>query len=126
MAEAPFAMPTIRLAAELIQEIRQFVEAEVDLARAEFREIGGNVSTGLAAAVGGAAFLLAGLIVLLAAGSAFLLRLGLPLDAACLIVAVVAFAIGWLLLRFAQRAWQPQKLTPARSLAQISSLMGRR
>jgi hypothetical protein len=125
MDEARFATPTSRLVGELIRDIRRFLGAEMDLASAEFVEIRENVSSGLVTLAGGVALLLGGLMMILAAASAMLVRLGLPPDAASLVVGMLAIAVGLFLLRFARRAWRPERLVPERSLAQIASLLER-
>ena len=53
-----------------------------------------------------------------------LLRFGLPLDLAFLIVAVVAIVISLILLRSGVGALKPSRLVPAKSISQISSLFG--
>ena len=117
--------PTLQLVADLMRQARQFFAAEVNLARAELRESAAAVSSGLAMLAAGAALGLTGLAFLLAAASAFLVRLGAPLDVACLVVAIAAIVASLLLLRSGARVFQNGRLAPARSLAQISSLLGR-
>ena len=56
--------------------------------------------------------------------SLFLLRFGLPLDLAFLIVAAVAIVISLILLRSGVGALKPSRLVPAKSISQISSLFG--
>ena len=117
--------PTLELAAELIRSGRDFLAAEVDLARAELRESAAAASSGLSRLAAGAAMALTGIVILCAALVAFLVRLGAPLDVACLIVAIVAIVTSLLLLRSGARVFREIRLAPARSLAQISSLLGR-
>lgn len=62
--------------------------------------------------------------LVLVAASLALLRFGLPLDLAFLIVAVVAIVIGLILLRSGVGALKPSRLVPAKSVSQISSLLG--
>ena len=126
MDEVPFRIATSRLLADLFRDTRRLIAAEIDLAREELSESRGHLTTGLAALVGGAAFLLVGLVLLLASSSLFLIRLGAPMDVAFLAVGVTTILIGWLLLWSGTKALQPRKLLPSRSLAQISSLLGRR
>jgi hypothetical protein len=126
MADRTFTTPTLQLVADLITQARQLVALEIALARAELAENVGSAAYGAAAFAAGAVFMFSGLIVLLAAVSAFLVRLGAPLDVACLIVAIVALIGGLILMRWGGRALQPRKFLPTRSLAQISLLLGRR
>ena len=126
MADRSMATPTLQLIVDLISQARRLVAIEIDLARAELAESAGSLSSGASALAAGAATLFAGFLFLLAAASAFLVRLGAPLDAACLIVAVVALLAGFLLVRSGGKALRPEKLLPARSFAQLSSLLGRR
>ena len=126
MADKPITAPTLQLIADLIKQVRQLIATEIDLVRAELAQSAGAVSSGASALAAGAAVMFAGSIVLLAAVSFFLVRLGAPLDVACLIVAMAALVGGLLLLRSGSQALRPAKLLPTRSLAQLSSLLGRR
>ncbi len=126
MADKLVTTPTLQLIAEAFSQVRRLIAAEIDLARAELAENAGSAAWGASALAMGAAFIFAGLIVLLAAVSVFLVRLGAPLDIACLVVAVAALMGGLLLMRSGGRSLRPSKLLPARSLAQISSLLWRR
>ena len=101
------------------------MDDRVGLARAELSESSSRAAAGLVKVAAGAVFLLAGLFFLLAALTAFLVRLGLPVDLSCLIVAIVALIGGGLALRAGAQAFQPSKLMPRRSIEQISSLMRR-
>lgn len=126
MVDRPFTTPTLKLIAEAFSLVRGLITTEIELARAELAENAGSAVSGAAALAAGAALMFAGLIVLLGSVSAFLVRLGAPLDVACLIVAITALTVGLALVRWGGRALQPGKLLPARSLAQISSLLWRR
>ncbi len=126
MDEVPFRTATSRLLADLVRDTRRLIVAEIDLARAELSENRGHLSSGVAALVAGAVFLLAGLTVFLAAASMFLVRVGAPMDVAFFAVAATSIGIGSLLVWSGTNALQPRKLLPERSLAQISSLLGRR
>lgn len=121
-----FTTPTLQLAADLIAQVRRLVAIEIALTRAELAENVGLAASGATAFAVGVAFMFAGVILFLAAVSAFLVRLGVPLDVSCLIVATVTLIGSLLLMRRGGRALQPRKLLPARSLAQISSLLGGR
>ena len=126
MANKPIAAPTLQLIVDLIRQVQRLLSIEIDLARAELAESAGSLPSGAIALAAGAAIAFAGFIFLLAAGSAFLVRLGAPLDVACLVAAVASLVAGFLLLRSGGKALRPEKLLPARSFAQLSSLLGRR
>ena len=126
MADKPFMTPTLQLIAEVFAQVRRLIATEIDLARAELAENAGSAASGLTALAAGAAFMFAGFIVLLTAMSVFLVRLGAPFDVACFVVAAAALLGGLLLMRSGGRSLRPGKLLPARSLAQISSLIWRR
>jgi hypothetical protein len=117
---------TPELIVDLVRQVQRLISIEVDLARAELAESAGSLSSGAVVLAAGAAIAFVGFIFLLAAASAFLVRLGAPLDVACLVVAAAALLAGFLLLRSGGRALRPEKLLPARSFAQLSSLLGRR
>jgi Putative Actinobacterial Holin-X, holin superfamily III len=122
----PARPTTLQLIVDLVRQVQQLVSIEMDLAKAELAESAGSLSSGAIALAAGAAVAFAGFIFLLAAAGAFLVRLGAPLDVACLVVAAAALLAGFLLLRSGSRALRPEKLLPARSFAQLSSLLGRR
>jgi hypothetical protein len=117
---------TPQLIVELIRQVQRLISIEIDLAKAELAQSAGSLSSGAIALAAGAAIAFVGFIFLFAAASAFLVRLGVPLDGACLIVAVVGLIVGFLLLRSGAKALRPEKLLPTRSFAQLSSLLGRR
>jgi Putative Actinobacterial Holin-X, holin superfamily III len=72
----------------------------------------------------GGVLLCVALGLVLVAASLFLLRFGLPLDLAFLIVAAVAIVISLILMRSGIGALKPSRLVPAKSISQISSLFG--
>lgn len=117
---------TPQLIVELVRQVQRLITIEIDLAKAELGQSAGSLSSGAIALAAGAAIAFVGVIFLFAAASTFLVRLGLPLDGSCLIVAVVALGAGFLLLRSGGKALRPEKLLPTRSFAQLSSLLGRR
>lgn len=117
---------TLQLIVDLIRQVQQLVAIEMDLARAEMARSAGSLSSGVVLLAAGAAIAFVGFIFLLAAATAFLVRLGAPLDVSCLIVAAVALLAGFLMLRSGGKALRPEKLLPTRSFAQLSSLLGRR
>ena len=112
------------LLAQLVRQAAALWTIEVDLLRAELAESSSRAMGGLAKLVVGAVFLLAGFFFLLAALAALLVRLGLPVDLSCLIVAVVALIGGLILLRAGASAFTSRSLLPRRSIDQISSLIG--
>jgi hypothetical protein len=95
----------------------------VSLAQAELRERGKTIPSSLTAVVIGLVLLPVGLVFFFVAVSLFLTRFGAPLDLAFLIVALVVVAGGWLALRWGARRLKPSRLAPAKSIAQISSLL---
>jgi len=126
MTEKLHPTSTLQLIFEFFAQIRQLLNAEVSLARAELSENASSLTSGLAALVAAGVLMFAGLIVLLLAAGLFLLRFGVPPDLAFLIVAGVTFLVGWLLIRVARRRLKPDRLMPNRSIAQASLLFGRR
>jgi hypothetical protein len=119
------AIGTKELFADLLRQISALLALEVELFRVELSESSSRAATGLAKIAAGAAFLLGGFLLLLTALCAFLVRLGLPIDLACLIVAAGALLTGWLMFRDGTRALEPGNLLPQRSLNQVSSLIRR-
>jgi hypothetical protein len=113
------------LLAQLVKQAAALWTIEVDLLRAELAESSSRAVGGLAKLVVGAVFLFAGFFFLLAALTALLVRLGLPVDLSCLIVAVVALIAGFVLVRAGAGAFASRSLLPRRSIDQISSLIGR-
>jgi hypothetical protein len=73
----------------------------------------------------GLALLVFGVGLFFVAISLFVARLGVPLDIAFLIVALVATIAGLLAVRFGARNLQPSRLLPEKSISQIASLLGR-
>jgi hypothetical protein len=125
MASLEISPRILELLTDLVRQVSSLWTIELDLARAELSESSSRAAAGLIKVAAGAVFLLAGLFLLLAALTAFLVRLGLPVDLSCLIVAVVALIGGGLALRAGVGAFQSSKLLPRRSIEQISSLMRR-
>jgi hypothetical protein len=125
MAGLEMSRGILELLADLVRQVSSLWTIELDLARAELSESSSRAVVGIVKVAVGAVFLLAGLFFLLAALTAFLVRLGLPVDLSCLIVAVVALIGGGLALRAGARAFQPSNLLPRRSIQQVSSLIRR-
>jgi len=115
----------MELFADLLRQVSTLLSLEFDLARAELAQSSSRAAVGLGKVAAGAVCLLAGLFFLLAAVCAFLVRLGLPVDLSCLIVAVAVMLAGWFALRSGARAFEPRNLLPRRSLGQISSFIRR-
>ncbi len=114
----------LELLLELTRQIRELVRIELSLAGAEISERASGIPSSLTAVAVGIALLPVALGLVLVAASLFLVRFGTPLDLAFLIVAVVAVAISLILLRWGVGGLRPSRLVPARSIAQISSLLG--
>jgi len=115
-------VPTRELAGQLVDQIGEFISLEACLFRAELRETAAKLALSVSYIAGGVCILLAALVVLLGAAAAFLMRLNVAPDIACLIVAVVGMAIGTLLVVTGARSLSGGNLVPARSLRQVSSL----
>jgi hypothetical protein len=116
--------PTLRLLLDLLGEVRELMRVELSLARAEVSERASGIPSSLTALVVGAVILPVALGLLLVSVSLFLMRFGIPPDLAFLIVAVVAIAVGLVLLRLGAAGLKPSRLVPAKSLSQISALLG--
>jgi hypothetical protein len=123
MASGSTTRSTPQLVSDVAHQFRQLVAAEVGLLQAELAGSAAALSAGLGRAAAGAGLLYAGLILFLVAISFFLMRLGLPADVSFLLVALAVLLTGWLLVRSGSSALQPARLLPARSIAQINSLM---
>ena len=115
--------PTLELL-DLLDQVRELMRVEVSLVRAEISERTSGIPSSLAAVVAGIVLLPVALGLILVAASLFLLRFGIPLDLAFLIVAVVTIAVSLLLLRSGVAGLKPSRFVPAKSMSQISSLFG--
>jgi len=115
----------MELFADLLAQVSKLLSLEFELARSELAASSSRVAGGLGKVAVGAVLLLAGMFFLLAAICAFLVRLGVPVDLSCLIVAVVVMAGGWFALKSGTSAFEPTNLLPRRSLGQISSFIRR-
>jgi hypothetical protein len=109
---------------EILDQVRELVRVEISLFRAEIGERTSGIPSSLLAVVVGGVLLCVSLALILVAASLALLRFGLPMDLAFLIVAVVAIVISLILLRSGATALKPSRLVPAKSISQISSLLG--
>src|SRR5882757_1962156 len=108
----------------LLDQVRELARVELSLFRAEIGERTSGIPSSLLAVVVGGVLLCLSLGLILVAASLALVRFGLPLDLAFLIVAVVAIVISLILLRSGASALKPSRLVPAKSISQISSLLG--
>ena len=115
---------TAELFADLLREVRQLIRVELSLVRAEIGERSAEIPSSFVALIAGVVLLPIALGLILVAAGLFLTRFGLPTDAAFLIVAVVAILASFVLLRLGATRLKPSRLIPAKSLAQISSLLG--
>ena len=113
---------TIELLLDLVRQNQQLLRVELSLVRAELSERGSLIATSLTALVIGLVLLLTGLGLIFVALSLLLLRFGIPLDLAFLIVALGVIATAWLLVWSGVRGLKPSRLVPAKSISQISSL----
>ena len=116
--------PTIELLLDLVRQGQQLATVELSLVRAELSERGGLVASSLGFVVVGLLLLPVGLGLIFVAAGLALTRLGVPLDVAFLILAVVVLVAGWLLMRVGIKGLKPSRLVPAKSISQISSLLG--
>jgi hypothetical protein len=117
------ASGTIGLLGDLFRQISTLLNVEVDLLRVELTESSSRAAASLVKVAAGAALFIAGILALSAAFCAFLVRLGLPIDLACLLVAAIAMLAGWMCLRSGLRSLEPGVLIPRRTLNQITSLI---
>jgi Putative Actinobacterial Holin-X, holin superfamily III len=116
--------PTLQLLLDLVREVRELTRAELSLLRSEIGERAKGIPSSLAALVVGVVLLPVALGLILVAASLFLMRFGVPLDLAFLIVAVVAILASLLCLRSGVAGLKPSRLVPTKSISQISSLLG--
>ncbi|MBV8961889.1 MAG: phage holin family protein [Hyphomicrobiales bacterium] len=121
MLDTPPSTPTRKLFDDFVEELLGLASLEARLFRAELRETSSKLVSAVGLTVGGVILALGGLFTLLAAAALFLVRLRVPPDLACFIVAVLAFVIGGALL-LAARHVVSGKLGVPRSLRQLSML----
>jgi len=122
MTQTTRSVPTRELTAELIEQISDLILVEGRLLRAELQETSTRLLSGMVCLAGGFCVLLAALVILLAAGAALLMRLGLAPDLACLVAAAVGLAAGGGLALWGVKSLKARSLLPERSLRQVSSL----
>jgi Putative Actinobacterial Holin-X, holin superfamily III len=121
----PKTLGTLDLIGDLVRQISNLLSVEIDLLRVELTENSSRAAASLGRVAAGAAFLIIGFLVLVEALCAFLVRLGLPIDLACLLVSAVSLLTGWLCLRSGLTNLKPGALLPRRSLNQITSIITR-
>jgi hypothetical protein len=117
---------TLELFLDLLGQVRELTRVELLLVRAEISERASGIPSSLTAVIIGIVLLPIGLSLILVAASLFLLRFGVPLHLAFLVVAVVSIAAALLLLRWGVAGLKLSRLVPAKSVSQISSLFGGR
>jgi len=115
---------TVELLLDLVRQGRELLLVELSLARAELAERGSSISSGVSAVAVGLALVTIGLGLIFVATSLFVARFGVPLDLAFLIVALMVIVAGLVALRSGVRSLRPSRLVPAKSISQISSLLG--
>jgi hypothetical protein len=115
---------TVELLLDLVRQSRELLLVELSLTRAELAERSSSISSGLSAVAVGLALLPIGLSLIFVATSLFIARFGVPVDLAFLIVALVVIVAGLLALRWGVRSLTPSRLLPAKSISQISLLLG--
>ena len=94
---------------------------EARLFRAELRETVSKIASAAGLTAGAVVLALGGFLILLAAAALFLVRLRVPPDVACVIVAVAAIAGACALLLVARHVLSKKLGTP-RTLRQVSML----
>jgi hypothetical protein len=115
---------TTELLLDLARQSQQLLRVELALVRAELGERGSLIAASLSALAVGVVLLLLGAVLIFVALSLSLLRFGLPLDLAFLIVALGLTTTASLFVWSGVRGLKPSRLVPGRSIAQISSLLG--
>jgi hypothetical protein len=114
---------TLELCADLLSEVRELIRVELSLVPTEIAERSAGIPTSLGALAVGVVLLPIGVGLVLVAVGLFLTRFGLPTDMALFIVALLAILASYALLRIGVAGLKPSGLVPAKSLAQISSLL---
>jgi hypothetical protein len=122
MTQGSRSVPVRVLTAELVEQLSDLVSVEIRLLRSELSESSAGALSGTGWLAAGLCFLLGGLVMLLAAAAALLMRLGMHADLACLVVSCSAMLVGTSLAAFGVTAFKNASFVPARSLRQIASL----
>ena len=126
MSDNRLVTPTLELVADLVRQTRLLIAAELQLAKTELACCAHSAAVGATSLAAGGAIMFAGFLMLLGGVAAFFVRLGAPWDAACAAVAAAALLGGWALLRSGVRFLARGEVLPVRSIAQMSSIFGRR
>jgi hypothetical protein len=114
---------TLELLADLFSEVRQLSAWSFRWSAPRLASALQGFPSSLAALILGVVLLPVTLGLILVAAALFVARFGPPTDAAFLIVALVAILASVLLLRVGASRLKPSRLVPAKSRAQISSLI---
>ena len=115
---------TLELLVDLAGQVRDLMRVELSLASAEISEGARRIPASLGAVVAGAILFTVGLGLILTALGLSLLRFGLPLDLSFAIVAAVCLIASLILVWVGAAGLKPSRLVPAKSIAQITSLLG--
>ncbi len=115
---------TLELLYDLVGQVRDLARIELSLARAEVSEGARRIPSSLAAVVAGGVLFAVGLGLILVAASLALMRFGLPADLSFCIVAVVSIIVSLILVWVGASGLKPSRIIPAKSISQISSLLG--
>jgi hypothetical protein len=104
---------------DLIAQLTTLLRKEGQLARTEVSEKIAHVASGLGLAMAGAVLAVPALVILLEAGVAALMRTGMSMSLAALIVGGVALAIGIALLMVGMGRLKASNLVPEKTLHQL-------
>jgi hypothetical protein len=107
------------LVAELSRETSQLVRKEVELATTEMTMKARQASVHVAATAAGGALVHAGLLVLLAAVVIGLAQLGVTPWLSATIVALLAFAVGYMLINKGVTALKGTSVAPTRAIESV-------
>ncbi|MBV8448317.1 MAG: phage holin family protein [Hyphomicrobiales bacterium] len=121
MLDTPPSTPTRKLFADFVEELSELASLETRLFRAELKETSSKLVTATGLLVAAIILAFGGFLTLLAAAALLLVRLRVPPDLACFIVAVLAFVLGGALLLTARHTVSGKMGVP-RSLRQLSML----
>ncbi len=111
--------PVSELISDALQQFSRLIRNEVALARAEVTDKAKQAARGGAMLGAAAAFALPSLFVLMLALAALLIELGLAASLACLITAIIGFAITAVLVKVGLNRFKAEALVPNRTLNQL-------
>lgn len=117
----PPSTPTRQLFEDFVEQLSGLASLEARLFRAELSETVSKIASAAGLTAGAVVLALGGFLILLAAAALFLVRLRVPPDVACLIVAVAAIVGAGALLLVARHVLS-KKLGAPRTLRQVSML----